>query len=519
MMSLERTRRRREVTGPGVHTVALRERGSRVMPALSAQASGRWRQQAREDALALVQADKLARVKGEWEQRSEQRATRSAVDRHLYTAMQGLSLSLQDRRERLTKLLEEEESGYLEELQRTQETTLERQARMRERAKALREQRECERQQLVTQKLDQQFREQSEELRTVLSRWHQDQVCTERHVQLAERDAARQREHQEERLFAELWERDRLAKTEREERQALERAESNRESLQALQQQRAAVQEQREQAKRLKQEEAELMREQRELCKVEEERAQQDKQRQRQQTRAMLDSSVRFKLQRLARERQEEMDLDMRLLEQMVQTSSNESQDQQQRKMELRKEQQLYRQHLAQQAEEERQCAREMERLMGAELERMWRRREEQWRLEKEARNRLFKDVMDARKQQIQEKLDCNSHKQQELIQDQKLMEEAAKESKRIEEEQQARVKSANWEHQAALRSQIEHQQRVHAAERQAAQQEHEQTLLAQAAYQEKLHYILSRPESGSKLVHPLRRVQSPFTPHGGGSA
>lgn len=58
----------------------------------------------------------------------------------------------------LREMLLEEERRYIEEMENMQETTLERQAKMRERAKLLKDKRERERQEFVDQKLDQRWR-------------------------------------------------------------------------------------------------------------------------------------------------------------------------------------------------------------------------------------------------------------------------------------------------------------------------------------------------------------------------
>ena len=55
-------------------------------------------------------------------------------------------------------MLREEEKQYIEEIERRVESPLERQAKMRERAKHLREKRESERLQFVQEKLDQRWR-------------------------------------------------------------------------------------------------------------------------------------------------------------------------------------------------------------------------------------------------------------------------------------------------------------------------------------------------------------------------
>ena len=59
---------------------------------------------------------------------------------------------------RLRTLMQSEEEQYMAEMTGQQETVLERQAKMRERAKMLRERREAERLALVEKKLDQRWR-------------------------------------------------------------------------------------------------------------------------------------------------------------------------------------------------------------------------------------------------------------------------------------------------------------------------------------------------------------------------
>lgn len=59
---------------------------------------------------------------------------------------------------RLREMLRREEQQYLLEMEQKEETTIERQAKMRERARALKDRRESERLQFVQEKYDQQFR-------------------------------------------------------------------------------------------------------------------------------------------------------------------------------------------------------------------------------------------------------------------------------------------------------------------------------------------------------------------------
>lgn len=59
---------------------------------------------------------------------------------------------------RLRALLEAEEQQYLQEIEAKKETSLQRQEKMKEYIRALRERREKERQQVVSDKLEQLFR-------------------------------------------------------------------------------------------------------------------------------------------------------------------------------------------------------------------------------------------------------------------------------------------------------------------------------------------------------------------------
>ena len=85
---------------------------------------------------------------------------------------------------RLRALLDAEEQQYVIEIDAQQETVLERKAKMRARAKALREKREQERLAYVEEKLDIRWREECDELRPILARKHQNEVFEERAKQI-----------------------------------------------------------------------------------------------------------------------------------------------------------------------------------------------------------------------------------------------------------------------------------------------------------------------------------------------
>ncbi|XP_073199630.1 cilia- and flagella-associated protein 53 isoform X1 [Lepidochelys kempii] len=410
---------------------------------------------------------------------------------------------------RLRALLEAEEKSYFTEMESMEETMLEREAKMRERAKVLRETREEERQKLVALKREQQFREQCEEVRLQWSRRHQKEVCSDRLAQLALKEELKKQEKREEQIFAELWEEDRLAKEKRGIEDFQKKSEQNEELLNVLNAQVAAQDAQREEAKRLKEEEAQLLEEERKLFKLENERIQMEKLQKQKEQRNVLINSARAKMKRLNREKQEELALDMKILERLFHQSQEDTEGIKQRKQELLKEQQMYREYLAQQLEEEKRREKEMDKLLEEEMEKSWAKKAEQMRLEKEARKRLMKDVLDTRRLQIEEKLERNAKHQEELAQDKELLVEAIKELNSIEEEKYLRRMQEAKEYREQLQAQITYQQQAHTAEEEEKQREYESGLVAERVYQEKMKDILSRPYMKLSEIHPLRRKLS----------
>ncbi len=71
---------------------------------------------------------------------------------------------------------------------------------------------------------------------------------------------------------------------------------------------------------------------------------------------------------------------------------------------ELREEDRRYRENLQQIFEEEKVKERELEALIQQEVERMWQKRLAQWKLEREARKKLLRDVLAIRANQVQER-------------------------------------------------------------------------------------------------------------------
>ena len=79
--------------------------------------------------------------------------------------------------------------------------------------------------------------------------------------------------------------------------------------------------------------EAELLKQQTLLRKLEEQRASEEKRRRQQETRQIYDRSLRMKMERTAREMQEQLAFDLQILEQLLEESKNEAMEDAKRKV------------------------------------------------------------------------------------------------------------------------------------------------------------------------------------------
>nr|XP_047935702.1 cilia- and flagella-associated protein 53 isoform X2 [Anser cygnoides] len=496
---------RREVLGPGPHSVTLRAKPPKERRRENFALARREKEQELLEYAALLKLYRQCRSVHEWQQRNEQKWLHGAVRRKVEAAMQEYQAGTDDRRERLRELLEAEENKYFAEMESSEETLLEKQAKMRERAKLLREEREKERQQLVAEKREQQFREQCDELRVRWLKEHQKELCADRLAQLTLKEELKKQQEEEEQMFAELWKEDRLAKERREVADMQKLSERNREILDVLGAQVAVLSAHKEEAKRLKEEEARLLEEQQQLLKLENEKLQMEKLQKQKECRDMLLGAAEDKRKRLNEEKEGELALEMKTLEKSPWKPEEDPGEKMKRK-ELFKEQQAYRAHLAQQLEEEKQREKEADKFLEEERAKVWAKKAEQMRLEKEAREQLLKEVLHTRQLQIEEKMQRNAKEQEELAQEKKLLAEAIAELKRVEEEKWARKAKEAKEYQGQLRAQIAYQQQARDAEEEEKKQEYELGLAEERAYRERIRDVLSRPYEKLAKIHPLRR-------------
>lgn len=500
---VQHVRRCREFTGPTPHSVAIRAKPTSKRPVEHLILETRRKDELREQAIAETKYQKSCDLKSEWEKATDKRIKSNTIARRVEKLMQRGTFSLEDRRERLKEMLLAEEQQYIEEMEAKEETTLERQAKMRERAKFLKEKREQERLKLVEEKLDQRWRDNCEELRSTLSQRHQDEVFVERHEQLKMKEEKKKKELEVDKFYADLWAEDIQIKSMREEQTAREQIERNRETLKVLQVQIAACEKQREDEEKLKEMEAQWLKEEAKLRAEEEKWLQEEKLRKQKAAKRSREVSIRLKKEKEAKEKQEELALDMKILEKLLDDTRNEVKEETQRKREMREENLRFMQYCAMNRKEDEEREKELERIVNEEVEKKWAQTIKHYKMERDARQKLLANVMKSREQQIEERKRIAEKEQEAEIAERDALLAAIEEHKRLEAENQERIKNRNIGYQRDLDMQIDYQRRVKAKEIEEEEREFRMGQEAEAEYQRKLKEALDRPTIDK--VHPMR--------------
>ncbi|XP_014681078.1 PREDICTED: cilia- and flagella-associated protein 53-like [Priapulus caudatus] len=446
-------------------------------------------------------------MKTNWETRTNKRIECNSIKRKVSERMIESDISLEERRERLRLQLQQDEENYLHEIERQVEDPVCRQAKMRERAKELRERRETERKGLVKEKLDQQYREQCEELRATVSKRHQHLVSSERQEQLKIKEQMRDECKKEEQLYDELWQKDIQAKQERERHDHELHRRRNCEVLEALDKQKAELEAKKGEEKQLKQEEAELLKLKARLRALEEQQTATDKVRKHQSTRKELDQILEFKRHYLAAERERERELDAMMKQMALEGVGNEAAQASEKKCQRRDEDMKYREYVRARTAEDQKREKELGKVLDDEIEKMWAKKQQGYALEKDARQILLREVMDCRKKQVEAKLRENQHRQEEMLSERDRQHAAIEKNAQLDHEHQQRIKSKNQQYEKDLIAQIAYDAKRQQKEVEEKDREYQSGKKAEEEYQKKLHsYLREDPLSGFTRLHPVRQ-------------
>lgn len=313
--------------------------------------------------------------------------------------------TVEERRERLVALLAAEQEEYFAALDNMVETQDQRKQRLAAAALELKQRRESKREQVAKEKLDQAFRENCDPLRAALSKQNTVQVAAERQQQLLWNEARRHEEREDDLIFDEMWEQERLKKVQRAQ-EDMERAKTMNEKL------RVQLKAQKDAFDTVKRREEELRLEQDLLYKEQVEhqlKYDAQKEAERRAEAVALGRSNRqyndmLRAEKDEQQRQKRAAAQQELDELLAKIQEEEEADARmkvQRQQATKKYMDELREHMGTEAANEA----EMEHLWQQENEKEWAKREAKWQAEQDVRDNLLRQVFEERAVQLQRKM------------------------------------------------------------------------------------------------------------------
>eukprot|EP00730_Choanoeca_flexa_P017843 TRINITY_DN8634_c0_g1_i1.p1 TRINITY_DN8634_c0_g1~~TRINITY_DN8634_c0_g1_i1.p1 ORF type:complete len:500 (+),score=140.25 TRINITY_DN8634_c0_g1_i1:146-1645(+) len=490
-MAMQRTQHR-TIRGPGVGTVGVVAKQTRTRPAEFLILERRRHEELRQTAQQIVESDHQLGIRHQWEASTTRRLQHKRAAKRMEQLTAAEEAKLDARRQRLKALLAEEERLLLAEAAATVETTLDKQAKMRDRIKSLREKREAERQQIVEAKKQEQFRRNCDPVRAVQQQQNLKAVIAERDQQLHSRQRRQAQERAIDRMYDQMWLEDKHAKDAKAERDAAVARQRMQDQQRVLAQQREAVEEARERERLLKIEEEALRQQEAELLKQEEQRAIDMAARKRQQMRADLEAHNREAIAAKQNQQQAELEEDVKLLKETLAAAQGEDEVQTNRRQQMAREMQLYLQYVKDMKAHRAQFDQAVEEFHRQESEKAMKKLSDKLRREQAARDELMKQVMATRQEQVASKLKGIEQDRLEAEREYDELVRAIEMHDKLEAEEKAAAAQRRRHHAAMLQQQARENKRLREEQERQIEEEARRLREQDEAYEAKVHKQLT---------------------------
>eukprot|EP00057_Strongylocentrotus_purpuratus_P024674 XP_011679148.1 PREDICTED: trichoplein keratin filament-binding protein [Strongylocentrotus purpuratus] len=324
---------------------------------------------------------------------------------------------LKERRRRLQHMLSEERSQLEAELRGLSGDNYVRLQEMKSRSDDLKTGRESSRKQIADDKMYNHWRQNNPDLRKLESDMHKRHVTNAWEGQKEEREQQLASAREQERLAEEAMESERRAGLELDRQRAESRLQEEKAVAAQLIDQVKELKEREVEAVSLKDEQDGLVKQQWELEKLEEERRELEEQRKKAEFGRALVSQYKAKLRRRARQVQEALELDRKILESMARKQAEEEGMSVQRREKAQADAAWMKQVIEDQLKLEKAREGELDSLFKEEAARQWSKREAEWEKERVARERLMGEVMQGRQEQLHDQVEENRKRQEESLQ------------------------------------------------------------------------------------------------------
>ena len=397
-----------------------------------------------------------------WNVSSSQRVEHTAKSMQMKKMWASVEEQLASRKSKLSTMLAEEDQQYQVELEALQETTEQRKNRLKQRARELIRRREEERRELAQTLSDVAFRENSDIFRQADSMRLNEAVQVENSVNIGIKLRAKEAEREADAYWHEQFLGLGTKLQEREDSDKAKSLASRGEMLTILTDQIRVLNDNRAEALRQKAAELQAMKDMFEMQQAEARQKERDRKEmfRQKQLEAALGNKVMQDQRRaqMMKEREE----DMTLLNNMLDREARQAQKEQEKKDRVMLQALEYRKQLEELMKKEAVSDAEANAIRQADIDKVWKKREDQWEREREYRRILLADVMAMRQKQVAEQL-RRAQVEREL--NFKAREQIIADMARVKQQELSEREDVLWvqsEHRRALDVQVrEHQQRL----------------------------------------------------------
>ncbi|KAK0138108.1 Trichoplein keratin filament-binding protein [Merluccius polli] len=401
-----------------------------------------------------------------WSSRQSHQQSMSAY--HREREKEARRLRLEERRRRLTAMLEEERAGQEEELRGLQPDRSSLLAQLVQKTDALRSAREDRRRKLAQELLKETWRKNNPELRKVESELHKDHVISHWQEQLCEKKEREQEEQEEKRRYENQYEETRRLALERIKQEEQRRKEEEHTRAAELRQQMEELKSREAEASRLQQEQDALRAQQGALEMLEEDRRRAEEKRKKSEMGRFLVRQYRAQLKRRAQQVQEELEADRKILAVLLEGEQEDKKLESARRERAAADVAWMKRVIEEQIQLEREREAQFTLLYREEAQNVWEKREAEWEKERRARERLMREVLEGRRQQLEVKMRGNREEQEaslrrreELLQELEAERETRRQGREHQERQRtARVQELDAQVKERHRSQLEEERR-----------------------------------------------------------
>ncbi|XP_075424866.1 trichoplein keratin filament-binding protein isoform X2 [Ascaphus truei] len=461
----------------------------------------RFRRQWDQTSQYFKQSGVCSSKQAQWSSRQSYQQSMNAF--HRVRQKEEKMMTLERRREKLRALLQEERDlleSELRELRQNKEPGI---SEMRERAEGLKSAREERRKQVAEEFLYERWKKNNVKLREIESSLHKKHVVNAWGEQVTERNEDKAAKHEEKKRFENEYEIARREALERMKREEEKRRWAEEERVAILRQQMEELKLGELEAKKLKKEQEDLLRQQWEVEELEEERKKMEDRRKKTELGHFLSRQYNAQMKRRAQLVQAELEMDMRILTELVSKEGDDQRLRSARREQAAADAAWMKRVIEEQLHVERQREAELDTLFREEAKQVWAKREAEWERERNARDRLMKEVLTGRQLQIQDRIEQNQRAQkdsllgrEQLIREleeakhltsrEKRDEEGQKSARRVELEAQISERRLQ-EKEAMLRLEVEDREERLAEEQQNDLLQQEAEIMTHRGYQKKV--------------------------------